>query len=412
MGMEEIAGYAVRRQLGAGSAGTVQLVRDLGSGRHAVLKRVPASGVPSEGEFRRDLAIAGGLDHPHVAALLEVRQTAGEWQLVSEYVAAGTLTELLQRRGPLSTAELVTLLAPLAQALAAVHRAGLVHGHLGPGDVMFAADGRPVLTDVGLARSGGDPRVDLAALAGLATLAGADPAVFGPKVFAGDAETVALRVLAIGPPAPIDLGFGVQARISGGPAPAGPAHRRRPSRGVAVLACAGILALLAAGLTLVSRDQGRVPSAATTPTVATPSPTAPGTPTPSPAASTPVRWHAVLRALDDRRAEAFATLDLAGLDEVYVAGSPPWQVDRALIASYRERRLRIDGLRLRIDRVAVVSESPGAVVLRVVDHLVGGVAVGTSGQRTVLPAAPPAARLITVTRAGEGWRIGRIVAAT
>ncbi|HEY0691855.1 MAG TPA: protein kinase, partial [Kribbella sp.] len=117
MALEDIGGYSLRRGLGSGSVGAVWLVRDLGSGRHAVLKRLPASSVPAAGEFRRDLALAQGVDHPHLARLLEVRQTEREWLMFSQYAAAGTLTGLLQRRGPLSLGELVTLISPLAQAL-------------------------------------------------------------------------------------------------------------------------------------------------------------------------------------------------------------------------------------------------------------------------------------------------------
>jgi serine/threonine protein kinase len=150
MALEDIPGYSLRRGLGSGSAGAVWLVRDLGSGRHAVLKRLPTAAVADPVEFRRQLALAQDLRHPHVARLLEVRRTSREWLLFSQYVAAGTVTDLLERRGPLSLPELVTLVTPLAQALGALHRVGLTHGHLGTGDVMFDADGRPILTDVGL----------------------------------------------------------------------------------------------------------------------------------------------------------------------------------------------------------------------------------------------------------------------
>ena len=42
------------------------------------------------------------------------------------------------------------MLVPLADALAAVHRAGLAHGDVTPANVLFAADGRPVLGDLGV----------------------------------------------------------------------------------------------------------------------------------------------------------------------------------------------------------------------------------------------------------------------
>ena len=87
------------------------------------------------------------IDHPHVARLREVRETGTEWLLFSQYVVAGTLTALLSRRGPLTDGELVTLLSPLAEALDYLHRTGLTHGRVTPANIMFDADGRPVLTD-------------------------------------------------------------------------------------------------------------------------------------------------------------------------------------------------------------------------------------------------------------------------
>ncbi|HET6295153.1 MAG TPA: protein kinase, partial [Kribbella sp.] len=209
MALEDIAGYSLRRGLGSGSVGAVWLVRNLASGRHAVLKRIPSASIPSVQEFREDLALAQSIDHPHITRLIEVRQTDREWLLFSQYVAAGTLTGLLQRRGKLSLGELVTLVSPLAQALAVVHRAGLTHAHLGAGDIMFDADGRPMLTDVGLRLQGPPctPADDLAVLADLTHEAGGDPRTFPASLFTTDGDTLSHKVLELATPTPLNLGF-------------------------------------------------------------------------------------------------------------------------------------------------------------------------------------------------------------
>jgi tRNA A-37 threonylcarbamoyl transferase component Bud32 len=538
MALEDIGGYSLRRGLGSGSVGAVWLVRDLGSGRHAVLKRLPASSVPAAGEFRRDLALAQGVDHPHLARLLEVRQTEREWLLFSQYVAAGTLTGLLQRRGPLSLGELVTLISPLAQALGALHRAGLTHGHLGAGDVMFDADGRPVLTDAGLRllipTAGVAPADDLTALAGLVLEAGGDLRTFSSALFDGDGEEVGQRVLRLATPEPINLGFGDDARV-GAPAPltdgsegstpaarfgsasAGGSSRGRKSRrtgrttrspepggqapgdasfqpadpadagGTAarpavprpgrrtglfggraaksrgrgrsggraartrgqtgtnggrsgVLAMVGLAAVVVFGIGLAtlgllggsgsgpaSAADGRSPdqTADGAPVGETASPrpgqsagvVTPGKPGGSPSvppattAAEEARWLGTLRALDVQRSLAFSTLDPDGLDAIYVPGSSPWQSDRSLLASYRDRQVRIAGLEMQIDKLAVERPGPGTVVLRVVDHLIAGAAVDNAGRRSPLPAGTPTARLITLTGKGDAWRISGIVTA-
>jgi hypothetical protein len=64
-------------------------------------------------------------------------------------LCAQSLPELLASFGPLSTEDSLALGAALAEALVAVHGAGLVHGGVTPGNVLFRASGEPVLSDAG-----------------------------------------------------------------------------------------------------------------------------------------------------------------------------------------------------------------------------------------------------------------------
>ncbi|MEU4601915.1 protein kinase [Kribbella sp. NPDC023972] len=203
MALEDIAGYSLRRRLGSGSAGTVWLVRDRASGRNAVLKRVPITAISHPEELREHLSILQRIDHPHLARLQELRETGTEWLLISQYVVAGTLSALLGRRGPLTSGELVTLLTPLAEALDYLHRTGLTHGRVTPANIMFDADGRPVLTDAGLhAHHATAPSDDLTSLATVAHHAGGDPTVFTPGLF-----STTHNLLTIATPTPINLAF-------------------------------------------------------------------------------------------------------------------------------------------------------------------------------------------------------------
>ncbi|TCO35404.1 serine/threonine protein kinase [Kribbella steppae] len=205
MALEDIAGYSLRRKLGSGSAGTVWLVRDRASGRNAVLKRVPMTAISHPNELREDLTVLQRIDHPHVARLREVRETGTEWLLFSQYVVAGTLTALLSRRGPLTDGELVTLLSPLAAAIDYLHHAGLTHGRVTPANIMFDADGRPVLTDAVLhtARPA-TPTDDLTSLPAVAHQSGGDPSIFTPNLFT---TTRPHDLLTLTTPIPINLAF-------------------------------------------------------------------------------------------------------------------------------------------------------------------------------------------------------------
>ena len=97
------------------------------------------------------------LDHPHLVRLIEVvhqprRGGAARVALVLELLEGGSLAALLARRGRLRPGEVVTTIAPVAAALAHAHANGVVHGDLSPGNIVFTAEGRPVLTDLGVAR--------------------------------------------------------------------------------------------------------------------------------------------------------------------------------------------------------------------------------------------------------------------
>jgi hypothetical protein len=99
------------------------------------------------------------------------RGGAARVALVLELLEGGSLAALLGRRGRLRPGEVVTAIAPVAAALAHAHGNGVVHGDLSPGNIVFTAEGRPVLTDLGVARVLGETA------AGEVTPAYVDPTV-------------------------------------------------------------------------------------------------------------------------------------------------------------------------------------------------------------------------------------------
>ncbi|MGW6198427.1 protein kinase domain-containing protein [Kribbella sp. NPDC055110] len=227
MDLADLTGYSLRRELGSGPAGTVWQVRDRASGRNAVLKHLPHSAYADSGRLREDFSMLSRFRHPHVAQLLEYRETETGWILITQHLAAGSLAALLNRRGPLSRGELVTLLAPLADALARLHDSNLAHGSITPENVLFDADGRPVLTDAALRPS--DPTTDQQALATLAHSVSAHPKPFPPALLiTTPLRSLPHRLLTHTPATPIDL-----APLTDAPTPSTPPHPPTSSGGSA-----------------------------------------------------------------------------------------------------------------------------------------------------------------------------------
>src|SRR5215217_1373878 len=168
-----VPGYTLEARLGRGGSGEVWRAVPRRGGSPVAVK-VLVAGDPER--QAREAALLGELDHPHLVRLIEVvhqprRGGAPRVALVLELLAGGSLADVLARRGRLQPGEVVTAIAPVAAALAHAHGEGVVHGDLSPGNIVFTAEGRPVLTDLGVARVLGE------AAAGEVTPAYVDPTV-------------------------------------------------------------------------------------------------------------------------------------------------------------------------------------------------------------------------------------------
>jgi len=143
--MDEVAGYRVLRSAGHGSRS--RLLIGFADGATVVLK-VCADGDPRVAVELAALDRAAG---EHVVELLDVAADERETVLVLERLPGGTLAELLERRTGLGAGEAVTILAPLATTLERLHAAGVAHGSLSLGSVVFREDGAPALVGFGAA---------------------------------------------------------------------------------------------------------------------------------------------------------------------------------------------------------------------------------------------------------------------
>src|SRR5690606_14739903 len=115
--------------------------------------------------FQREARAASRIDHPNIVAILDLgRLDTGEPYLVMELLEGEDLADLIAREGPMRPARVVELLAPIANALDAVHREGLLHRDIKPANIFLAKkpDGTavPKLLDFGLAALRDGPDAD------------------------------------------------------------------------------------------------------------------------------------------------------------------------------------------------------------------------------------------------------------
>jgi serine/threonine-protein kinase len=107
--------------------------------------------------FAREARAAARLTHLNVVSVYDQGQERGpdghHVFLVMELVEGRTLRELLRERGRLSPAEAISIMEPVLSALAAAHRAGLVHRDVKPENILLSDDGVVKVADFGLARA-------------------------------------------------------------------------------------------------------------------------------------------------------------------------------------------------------------------------------------------------------------------
>jgi hypothetical protein len=158
------ADYRIRRLLGEGTFGKVWLADDLRVGRRLVaLKTLHHPADPAALEaLRKEADILGNLDHRNVVRVHTWRQAGGEHYLVLEYVAGGSLADLLREEGPMSWQRAAHYVANLAEGLREVHARDVLHrdhAH-GGGDAGLHGAGGAAGTGhagIGRLRPGGHP---------------------------------------------------------------------------------------------------------------------------------------------------------------------------------------------------------------------------------------------------------------
>jgi hypothetical protein len=155
-----IAGYRLEERIGQGGMAVVFRARDEQLGRLVALK-ILAPALAGDAEFRRrftsESRAAAAIDDPHIVPVFAAGEADGMLFIAMRYVAGGDAQSLLNREGPLPPGRVVAIISPVASALDAAHRAGLVHRDIKPSNMLMdVLPGRPdhvYLSDFGLSKA-------------------------------------------------------------------------------------------------------------------------------------------------------------------------------------------------------------------------------------------------------------------
>jgi len=169
--------------------GVVHLARDP-EGRAVavkVLHPLGTEGVNARRRLAREVETMRRVRSPYVAEVLDADVTGEFPYIVTRFVTGPTLDEMVRTRGPLSGPGLRRLGHGMAEALTAIHAAGVVHRDLKPGNVMLSDD-RPIVIDFGIAQAGDATRLTQTGLV-MGT-----PGYLAPEVIEGEPSSPASDV--------------------------------------------------------------------------------------------------------------------------------------------------------------------------------------------------------------------------
>ncbi|MGW3014015.1 protein kinase domain-containing protein [Streptomyces sp. NPDC001219] len=150
----EYAGqYRLEARLGSGGMGVVHLARS-SSGLLLAVKVIHAEFAQDpefRGRFRQEVAAARRVSGAFTAPVVDADPDAERPWMATLHIPGPTLSDHVKRNGSLAVGEVRQLASGLAEALRDIHRAGVVHRDLKPGNVLLATDG-PKVIDFGISR--------------------------------------------------------------------------------------------------------------------------------------------------------------------------------------------------------------------------------------------------------------------
>jgi serine/threonine-protein kinase len=147
--------YEITAQIGEGGMGQVYRARDTKLSRDVAIKVLPdsfANDADRLARFTREAQTLAALNHPNIAAIYGLEESAGMTALVMELVEGDDLSQRIAR-GAIPIDEALPIAKQIADALEAAHEQGIIHRDLKPANIKVRTDGTVKVLDFGLAKA-------------------------------------------------------------------------------------------------------------------------------------------------------------------------------------------------------------------------------------------------------------------
>lgn len=150
--------YQLTRIVASGGMATIYAALDLRLDRNVAVKVMHPHLAQDEqfvSRFIREAKAAASLSHPNIVSVLDQGWNQGGTPcvfIVMELVEGATLRDYLHEQGALSVERALQIMTPVASALAAAHKLGIVHRDIKPENILVSTEGRIKIADFGLAR--------------------------------------------------------------------------------------------------------------------------------------------------------------------------------------------------------------------------------------------------------------------
>ncbi len=156
--VKKIGRYEILDKLGQGAMGIVYKAMDPNIGRIVALKTISQSATLPEAQkkeyaarFFREAKAAGSLQHPNIVTIYDMDEDEGTPYIAMEYVEGKSLSKMIEEQGRIPWNDAVAIIKATAEGLMYAHEKGIVHRDIKPDNILIDRNGRPVVTDFGIA---------------------------------------------------------------------------------------------------------------------------------------------------------------------------------------------------------------------------------------------------------------------